>query len=222
MSRLYRAAEPSCLAERTAVGNLEYYAMDTYRPSPQATITYGMRISWNTNFTSPQGLFGREAWAFLDASHDTKQALSQVLLGGVHTLFAATPLFIYQPRASFAYQIRPHTAVHAGIGVFNDIIPQSVADSGFINAPNDPSFVGGLAGQGGGLGIAPGAPGSALDAVVNANKAFQAIYGTGGAPCAGIQAGASSCPLAVSLNTFPTGTLKTRITTSTTSASSGR
>ena len=149
------------------------------------------------------------AGSFLDASHETNQPLNQVVLGNVHNLFAATPLFVYQPRASIAYQLRPRAAVHAGFGVFSDIIPQQIADSGLMNAPNDPSFTGGIGGQVGGLGIAPGVPGSAVDAAANANKSFQTTFSSGGAPCAGIQPGAPTCPLAVSLNTFPTGTLKT-------------
>ncbi len=200
---------PVSLKERVSVGNLEYYAMDTYKPSPKATLTYGMRVTWNTNVTSPQGLFSRMAGSFVDASHETNQPLNQVVLANVHNLFAATPLFVYQPRASIAYQVRPHTALHAGFGVFNDIIPQQIADSGLMNAPNDPSFTGGLAGQVGGLGIAPNVLNSAVDATVTANTSFQTIFRSGGAPCAGIQPGAPTCPLAVSLNTFPTGTLKT-------------
>ena len=168
-----------------------------------------MRVTWNTNVTSPQALFSRMAGSFLDASHATNQPLNQVVLGNVHNLFPATPLFVYQPRASIAYQLRPRTAVHAGFGVFSDIIPQQIADSGLMNAPNDPSFTGGIGGQVGGLGIAPGVPGSAVDAAASANKSFQTTFSSGGAPCAGIQPGAPTCPLAVSLNTFPTGTLKT-------------
>ena len=80
---------------------------------------------------------------------------------------------------------------------------------GVKNLLNDPSFTGGLAGQVGGVGIAPDVPGSAVDATVNANHSFQTIFSSGGAPCAGIQPGAPTCPLAVSLNTFPTGALKT-------------
>ncbi|MGD0154767.1 MAG: carboxypeptidase regulatory-like domain-containing protein [Terracidiphilus sp.] len=200
---------PASLKERVAVGNLEYYGMDTYKPSAKTTLTYGMRLTWNTNVTSPQGLFGRMAGSFLDASHETNQPLNQVILGNVHNLFAATPLFIYQPRVSIAYQLLPHTAVHAGLGVFNDIIPQQIADSGLMNAPNDPSFTGGIGGQVGGLGIAPGVPGSAVDAAAAANRSFHSTISSGGAPCAGIQLDAPGCPLAVSLNTFPTGTLKT-------------
>ncbi len=69
---------PVSLKERVAVGNLEFYAMDTYKPSPKATITYGMRVTWNTNVTSQQGLFSRTAGSFLDVSHDTSQPLNQV------------------------------------------------------------------------------------------------------------------------------------------------
>ncbi len=207
---------PVSLKDRVAVGNLEYYGMDTWKPSAKATITYGMRVTWNTNVISPQALFSRMAGSFLDASHsflnashESNQPLDQVIQGRVHDLFAATPLFIYQPRASIAYQLRPRTAVHAGFGVFNDIIPQQIADSGLMNAPNDPSFTGGIGGEVGGLGIAPGVPGSAVDAAAGANQSFETTFSSGGAPCAGIQPGAPTCPLAVSLNTFPTGTLKT-------------
>ena len=71
------------------------------------------------------------------------------------------------------------------------------------------AFVGGIGGSVGGIGIAPGVAGSAVDAAVNANNAFQQIFRSGGASCAGIETGAPTCPLAVSLNTFPSGTLKT-------------
>jgi len=200
---------PVSLKERVSEGNLEYYAMDTWKPSPKATLTYGMRITWNTNVTSARNFFSRTAGSFLDASHETDQPLNQVVLGNIHSLFPGTPLFIYQPRVSFAYQLLTRTAIHAGFGVFNDIIPMQIADLGAMNAPNDPTFVGGLGGQVGGIGIAPGVPGSAIDAAVNANTSFQNSFRSGGDPCAGIQPGAPTCPLAVSLNTFPSGTLKT-------------
>jgi len=200
---------PVSLKERVSSGNLEYYAMDTYKPVATATITYGMRVTWNTNVTSEKNLFARPSGSFLDASHDSDQPLNQVVSGDVHDLFPATPLFVYQPRVSFAYQLHPHVAVHGGFGVFNDIIPMQIADLGAMNAPNDPTFVGGIGGQVGGIGIAPGIAGSAVDATVNANHSFQKIFSSGGAPCAGIQPGTPTCPLAVSLNSFPSGTFKT-------------
>jgi Carboxypeptidase regulatory-like domain len=207
----YTAQEnfPVALKERVTLGNLENYAMDTWKPVPKATLTYGMRVSWNINEHSPQGLFSRMAGSFLDAAHDVNQPLDQVVVGSTRDLFTATPLFIYQPRFSFAWQFSRQMDVHGGFGIFNDIIPAQVADLGAMNAPNDPSFTGGLAGQIGGLAIAPGVSNSATDAAAVANQSFQRLYHAGGAPCAGIQLGAPTCPLAVSLDTFPSGTFKT-------------
>jgi hypothetical protein len=99
--------------------------------------------------------------------------------------------------------------VHIGFGVFNDIIPAQIADLAATNAPYAPTFVGGIGGQVGGVAIAPGVTGSADDATASANRSFQSVFNSGAAPCAGVLANAPVCPLAVSLNTFPTGTLKT-------------
>ncbi len=200
---------PVSLKERVSEGNLEYYGMDTWKPSPKATFTYGMRVTWNSNVSSARNLFSRMAGSFLDASHSTDQPLNQSVLKNAHELFPATPLFIYQPRLSFAYQFQPRTAIHGGFGVFNDIIPMQIADLAAMNAPNDPTFVGGIGGQVGGVAIAPGVSGSAIDAAMIANNSFQTTFRSGGNPCAAIPAGAPTCPLAVSLNTFPSGTLKT-------------
>jgi len=207
----YTASEsfPVALKERVSAGNLEYYAMDTFKPTRKATFTYGMRVTWNTNVVSARNLFSRTAGSFLDTTHAINTPLNQTILGNAHDLFTATPLFVYQPRVSFAYQVLPATVVHGGFGVFNDIIPMQIADLAAMNAPNDPTFVGGIGGQVGGVAIAPEVPGSAVDAAVNANRSFQSIFAAGVAPCAGIQTGAPTCPLAVNLNTFSSGTLKT-------------
>jgi hypothetical protein len=189
---------PIALTERVAVGNLEYYAMDTYKPMPRATVTYGMRVTWNTNETSQQGLFARPAGSFLDMWHDARQPLKQAILIDVHTLFPATPLFVWQPRVSAAYQLPRQFAIHAGFGAFNDIIPAQIADLGSNNAPYAPTFVGGVGGQVGGIGIAPASPGSAVDATAYANSKFQAAFLSN-----------AVTPYAVGMNTFPTGTLKT-------------
>ncbi len=200
---------PVSMKERVSAGNLEYYGMDTWKTSPKSTLTYGMRVTWNANVTSERNLFSRMAGSFLDALHETTQPLNRVVLGSMHDLFPRTPLFVYQPRLSFAYQLLPRSAIHGGFGVFNDIIPMQIADLAAMNAPNDPTFVGGIGGQVGGVGNAPGVPGSAVDAAVDANDSFQTTFRSGGNPCEGIQPGAPTCPLAVSLDTFPSGTLKT-------------
>jgi hypothetical protein len=192
------ATFPVSLKGRVAVGNLEYYAMDTYKPAPKATFTYGMRVTWNTNETNQRGQFARPAGSFLDMTHDASLPLNRAILTGVHNLFPATPLFVWQPRISAAYQLPRRFALHAGFGTFNDIIPAQIADLASDNAPYAPTFVGGVGGQVGGSAIAPGVPGSAVDATTNANLVFQSAFRSG-----------LITPYAVGLNTFPSGVLKT-------------
>jgi hypothetical protein len=188
---------PVALKERVAVGNLEYYGMDTYKPTLKATLTYGMRVTWNTNETNQSGLFARPAGSFEDMPHDASQPLDKAILTNVHGVFPSTPLFVWQPRVSGAYQLPYGIAIHAGFGGFNDIIPAQIADLAADNAPYAPTFVGGLGGQVGGVGIAPGVPGSAVDAAAYANNAFQLAFRSG-----------TATPFAVGLNTFPSGMLK--------------
>jgi len=191
-------AFPITQMERISVGDLDLYAMDTYKLSQRWTLIAGLRVTWNTNPVNQHGLFARPAGSFLDMTHDITQPLSLAIQTNVRNLFPATPLFSWQPRASVAYKLSNTIALHAGGGVFNDIIPAQIADLGATNPPYAPVFVGGINGQVGGVGIVPGVPNSAVDAAAQANRAFQAAF----------RANATS-PLAVNLNTFPSGTLKT-------------
>jgi hypothetical protein len=203
------AGFPLTQKESIALGNLDLYAMDTVKAGQRWTLMAGLRVTWNTNVVNQHGLFARPAGSFLDMNHDLTQSLNQVIQTNVRTLFPGTPLLSWQPRASAAYKLSNKTAVHAGGGIFNDIIPAQIADLGATNPPYAPVFVGGINGQVGGVGIAPGVPDSAVDATAQANRSFQSVFRSGGAPCAGLPAGAPTCPLAVGLNTFPSGTLKT-------------
>jgi hypothetical protein len=200
---------PISLKERVAAGNLDVYAMDTYKPTARTTLTAGMRTTWNTNPVNRQRLFARPAGSFLDTSHDIGQPLDQVIQTRIPGLFPATPLLVWQPRVSAAHSITTGYVLHAGFGVFNDIIPAQIADLAATNAPYAPTFVGGIGGQVGGIGVAPKIAGSAVDATYEANQSFQSVFNEGAAPCGGITPDAATCPLAVSLNTFPSGTLKT-------------
>ncbi|MGD0734847.1 MAG: carboxypeptidase regulatory-like domain-containing protein [Terracidiphilus sp.] len=200
---------PISFKERIAVGNIDLYAMDTWKPNSRTTMIAGVRTTWNSDPVNQQRLFARPAGSFLDLSHSTNQPLDQAIETEVSALFSDTPKLIWQPRASVAYQITHGTVIHLGFGAFNDIIPAQIADLAATNAPYAPTFVGGIGGQAGGLAIALGVPNSAGDAARSANAQFESIFNAGGAPCAGLVPGAPTCPLAVSLNTFPTGMLKT-------------
>ena len=126
---------PISFKERIAAGNLDLYAMDTYKPTPKATFIAGMRATWNTDPVNQQHLFARPVGSFLDLSHSASQPLDQVIRTGVSTLFPSTPLLVWQPRFSAAYEVTQRTIVHLGFGVFNDIVPAQIADLAATNAP---------------------------------------------------------------------------------------
>ncbi len=165
------AGFPVTQKERIALGNLDMYAMDTFKAGQRWTLTAGLRVTWNGNPVNQHGLFARPAGSFLNMGHDVTQPLNQAIQTNVRNLFPATPLLSWQPRASVAYKLSDKIAVHAGGGVFNDIIPAQIADLGATNAPYAPVFVGGINGQIGGIGIAPGVANSA----VGCNRASQPI-----------------------------------------------
>ena len=197
------AGFPVTQKERIALGNLDLYAMDTVKAGQRWTLMAGLRATWNTNPVNQHGLFARPAGSFLDMVHSIDQPLNQAIQTNVRSLFPGTPLFSWQPRASAAYKLSDKMALHAGGGVFNDIIPAQIADLGATNAPYAPVFVGGINGQVGGVAIAPSEPGapvtnSAVDATAAANRSFQTAFSAG-----------TATPYAVNLNTFPSGKLKT-------------
>ncbi len=124
------AGFPVTQKERIALGNLDMYAMDTFKASQRWTLTAGLRVTWNGNPVNQHGLFARPAGSFLNMGHDVTQPLNQAIQTNVRTLFPGTPLLSWQPRASMAYKVSDKMAVHAGGGVFNDIIPAQIADLG--------------------------------------------------------------------------------------------
>ena len=76
-----------------------------------ATLTAGLRATWNTNPVNPKRLFARPAGSFLDLSHDVNQPLNQAIETKVRNLFPATPLFVCAAaRCPLAYQLATHTA----------------------------------------------------------------------------------------------------------------
>jgi hypothetical protein len=103
---------PAALKERVAAGNLDMYAMDSFKPTARLTLAAGVRTTWNTNPVNRQRLFARPKGSFLELSHEFDQPLDQAIQTKVHGLFPATPLLVWQPRVSAAFEVT-HGTVHA-------------------------------------------------------------------------------------------------------------
>ena len=203
------AAYPISAEQPVTLTNLDLFAQDTFKVTDTFTWTFGLRGAWNSDPVNPHAMIARLGGSFDAIPHDVTQPLSTILHTGLEELFPATPLVDWQPRTAIAWQFAPRSDLRAGFGVFSDILPGGLADLIGANPPYVNVFQGGLLGQAGGLGIAPGVPDSAVDATAAADQSFLAGFAQGRRSCGSPQANPQACVPAVALAAVPDGKLRT-------------
>ncbi len=187
--------------------NLDFYAQDTWKLNRAWTWTFGLRDTYNSDPLNPHAAVARLAGSFASIPHDVNQPLDQVIQTGQGTIFAATPAAILQPRTAIAWQAAPRTVLRSGFGVFSDLLPGSVVDLVGVNPPYSKTFEGGLLGNVGGTLIAPGVPGSAVDATRAANQLFNSGFAQGALSCASTLANPAACLPPIAMTAVPDGRL---------------
>ena len=187
--------------------NLDLYAQDTWKVTPNMTWTFGLRDSYNSNPLNPHDEIARLRGSFSSISHDVTQPLSEAIQTHLGNLFASSPIAILQPRTAVAWQFEPKSVLRTGFGIFSDILPGSIADLVGTNPPYDKTFQGGLLGTVGGMTIAPGVPDSAVDATIAANQRFSSGFPNGLPSCASPEANPENCLPPVAMTAVPDGKL---------------
>jgi Carboxypeptidase regulatory-like domain len=187
--------------------NLDLYAQDTWKLTRTLTWTFGLRDTFNSNPRNPHDQIARLRGSFASISHDLNQPLDAAIQTGLGNVFSSTPLAILQPRTALAWQFEPKSVLRAGFGIFSDILPGSIADVVGVNPPYVKTFQGGLLGTVGGTAIAPGVPGSAVDATVAANQTFSGGFPQGQVSCAAPTANPVRCLPPVAITAVPNGEL---------------
>ena len=169
---------PSHLNEPFNFLNLDVYAQDTWKVTRTLTWTFGLRDTFNSNPLNPHDQVARLRGSFSSIPHDN-QPLNAVLQTHLGNLFSSTPVAILQPRTAIAWQFEPKSVLRTGFGIFSDILPGTVADLIGTNPPYDKTFQGGVLGSVGGTAVAPGAPNSAIGAIIAANQTFTSGFPQG-------------------------------------------
>jgi hypothetical protein len=159
--------------------NLDVYAQDTWKVTRKLTWTFGLRDTFNSNPLNPHDQVARLRGSFNSISHDVSQPLNETIQTHLSNLFSSTPGAILQPRTAIAWQFEPKSVLRTGFGIFSDILPGTVADLIGTNPPYDKTFQGGVLGSVGGTAIAPGAPNSAVGALVASNQTFTSGFPQG-------------------------------------------
>ena len=187
--------------------NLDLYAQDTWKLTKKLTWTFGIRDTLNSNPLNPHQHIARLSGSFDAISHDVNQPLNAAIQTALGNVFSSTPLAILQPRTAIAWQFRSKSVLRAGFGIFSDILPGAIADVVGVNPPYVQAFQGGLLGTVGGTAIAPGVPGSAVDATVVANQTFSSGFAQGQLSCASAQSNSATCLPPVAITAVPDGRL---------------
>jgi hypothetical protein len=169
---------PSNLNEPFNFLNLDVYAQDRWKVTRTLTWTFGVRDTFNSNPLNPHDQVARLRGSFSSIPHDN-QPLNAVIQTHLGNLFSSTPVAILQPRTAIAWQFEPKSVLRSGFGIFSDILPGTVADLIGTNPPYDKTFQGGVLGSVGGTAVAPGAPNSAIGAIVAANQTFTSGFPDG-------------------------------------------
>ena len=188
--------------------NLDLYAQDTWKLTPKLTWTIGIRDTLNSNPLNPHQEIARLRGSFDSISHDVNQPLNAAIQTNLRNLFASTPLAILQPRTAIAWQFESNSVLRAGFGLFSDVMPGSIADVIGVNPPYVRTFQGGLLGTVGGTAIAPGVPGSAVDATIAANQTLSGGFAQGQLSCASPLANRTACLPPVAITAVPDGKLR--------------
>jgi hypothetical protein len=190
------------------VANIDLFAQDEVKLSARTTWTIGLRTAWMSNPASPSSTLARLDASFDQITHDVNQPINAVMATNQSQVLDARPGAIWQPRTSMAWQVQPQTLLRAGFGVFGDLLPAgSLIDALAPNPPFVNTFEGGLLGPAGGLAIAPGVSGSAVDATAAANRAFLSGFRNGELSCASTLANPNACLPPVAVTALPPGGL---------------
>jgi len=175
---------PTRSTQPVALYAMGWYAQDQWKPVPNLTLTYGLRMEHNSNPVCRTDCFARLSTNFAAASTSNSTAYNKLIASNLGQALANLQMIGYEPRVGFSYLpfgAQSKTTLRGGFGMFADAFPGVIADDLLNNAPtNVPFTIYGPAVGGGNNALVPTAPGSAASIAVASNAGFQSGFKSGG------------------------------------------
>ncbi len=183
LSDVYQERFPQRLSEPIAMYVEGFYAQDQYKPFPNLTVTFGLRIEHDSNPLCRTNCVSNlsQDWDQLPTSRNTPY--NQLFASGrTQGLFDMQTLGL-QPRFGFSYlPFGPgsKTTVRGGFGLFNDYFPAQIMGDLIANVPNVNRFSVLGAAYGNPIALSPSRADSGHAIAVESNNALNALFPQGG------------------------------------------
>lgn len=167
------------------------YVEDSYKLTPTLTMTAGLRLERNSNPTCHTDCFqvlSGPVGSLVSGANSATTAYNAATTGGGYIragryrAFTGYQKFAAMPRVAFNWQATPKTTIRAGFGIFTDSFPGVVAEDLLSNAPTNyhALLYGTALGYSTDYNLDPSTSGSAYQAAVASNTAFQSGFTSGG------------------------------------------
>jgi hypothetical protein len=182
---------PTRPTQPVALYAMGWYAQDQWKPVPNLTLTYGLRMEHNSNPVCRTNCFAHLNGDFAGLNASTSIAYNKLISSNLGVAMPNLQTIGWEPRAGFAYLpfgAGSKTTIRGGFGIFADAFPGIIAEDLLNNAPsNVPFTIYGPASGGsntllvpGATPSVPGATGSASSIAVSSDKAFASAFANGG------------------------------------------
>ncbi|HET6170888.1 MAG TPA: hypothetical protein VFE01_11935, partial [Terracidiphilus sp.] len=128
-----------------ALYTLSGYVQDQWKPLPNLTLTFGLRLQHNSSPVCQQNCFSNLSDDFLKvaASTTTSTPYNKIISSGLHQSFPGLQSVSYEPRIGFAllpFGAGSRTTIRGGFGIFSDIFPATATTNLLENPPGDVIF----------------------------------------------------------------------------------
>jgi len=160
------------------------YLQDQWKPTPNLTLTVGLRLEHNSNPICVTNCVSNFANDFAKLSTSTATAYDTLMASGRHRAYFNQQDVAWQPRFGFSYLPfgeNSKTTVRGGIGMFNDYFPASIMGSLVSNIPSVNRFTvyGPFNGGSTNITVDPTLSNSGHTTATTSNSALSSLYAKG-------------------------------------------
>ncbi len=161
------------------------YIQDEFQVRKNLTLNAGLRFERNSNPVSVNDSVSRLEDSFFAVPGTPNIPYDTAISGNQRNVFKNYQPYIFEPRASFAWQPTGagNLVIRGGIGMFADSFPLNIANTLLYNAPTKTTFTANsnsLTVPGPQYLIEPTLSGSGYQADINSNNVFQSQFSHGG------------------------------------------